>query len=73
MGRLLESGVLTDEEIEVYRRGRNSKSHKAPRNTDAVAYHVSTGFEALWGYLYLEERVERLEQIWDIIRTWGGE
>ena len=73
MEHLLESNVLTEEETEIYKRGRNSKSHKAPRNTDAVTYHVSTGFEALWGWLYLEGRTERLEQIWDIIRTWGGE
>ncbi|MBR0385094.1 MAG: ribonuclease III [Erysipelotrichaceae bacterium] len=73
MEYLLENNCLSEEEIEVYKRGRNSKSHKAPRNTDAVTYHVSTGFEALWGWLYLEGRTDRLEQIWNIIRTWGGE
>lgn len=73
MEYLLENNLLDDEEIEVYKRGRNSKSHKAPKNTDAVTYHVSTGFETLWGYLYVNDRLDRLEQIWNIIRTLGGE
>ena len=73
MEYLLTNGLLTEEEQDVYRRGRNTKSHKAPKNTDAVTYHVSTGFEALWGYLYLDNKVERLEQIWNIIRTLEGE
>ena len=60
---------LTEKEIEVYKRGRNSKAHKAPKNTDPVTYHKSTGFEALWGYLYVSGQMERLEQLWDYIRT----
>jgi len=70
---LLENGLLTPEEEEIYRWGRNSKSHKAPRSTDAVTYHVATGFETLWGYLYLNGNETRLEQLWDIIRTMEGE
>ncbi len=73
MEYLLANGCLSEQEQEIYRRGRNSKSHKAPRSADPVTYHVSTGFEALWGYLYLSGNVERLEQIWNIIRTVEGE
>lgn len=73
MEYLLENNLLTDEETDVYKRGRNSKSHKAPKNTDVVTYHVSTGFEALWGYLYVNERWNRLEQLWNIIKTVGGD
>ena len=73
MDHLLKNGLLSEEEIEIYKWGRNSKSHKAPKNTDAVAYHVSTGFETLWGSWYLKGDETRMEQIWDIIRTYEGE
>ncbi len=70
---LLNSNVLSEDEIDVYKRGRNAKSHKAPKNTDVVTYHKSTGFEALWGYLYLGQKWEKLEQIWSLIETMGGD
>ena len=54
--------MLTEEEIAVYKRGRNAKSH-APRSATVAQYHSSTGFEALLGYLYLLERNERLYEI----------
>ena len=73
MGYLLTNDLLSEEEKEIYKRGRNSKSHKAPKNTEAVTYHVSTGFETLWGYWYLSGNETRMEQIWEIIRTYEGE
>ena len=69
MDYLLKNDILTEEEINIYKRGRNTKAHKAPKNTDPVTYHVSTGFECLWGYLYLTGNSERLELIWNIIRN----
>ena len=69
MDALLESNFLTEEEIYYYKRGRNTKSHSAPKNTDTVTYHVSTGFESMWGYLYLSNQQDRMGQIWDQIRT----
>ena len=65
----LENDLLSEREIDVYKRGRNSKAHKAPKNTDVVTYHKSTGFEALWGWLYVTGQSERLQQLWDCIRT----
>lgn len=59
----------TETELEVFRRGRNFKSNSVPKNTDTQTYHVSTGFEALIGYLYLNHEQERLEQIWNKVRT----
>ena len=53
----------------IFKKGRNAKSHNAPKNTDAVTYRISTGFEALWGYWYLSGKQQRMEQIWDIIET----
>ncbi|MDD6467253.1 MAG: ribonuclease III domain-containing protein [Erysipelotrichaceae bacterium] len=70
---LLEQQLLSDEEIEIYKRGRNAKSGNVPKNTDVQTYHMSTGFEALWGYWYLTGQKERLTQIWDVIKTIVGE
>jgi ribonuclease-3 family protein len=53
-------GELTEEERDMLRRGRNAKSHAAPKNTDVLDYRYSTGFECLIGYLYLSKRYERL-------------
>ena len=58
---------LTEAEQEVVRRGRNAKSHSKPRNADYGTYHAATGFEALWGYLYLAGEQERLQQLFDRI------
>lgn len=57
--RLLEK-ELTDEERNIYKRGRNAKSATAAKNASIVDYRVATGFEALIGYLYLDDRMERL-------------
>ena len=54
---------LTEEEMKIFKRGRNQKSHTAPKNADIIDYKYATGFEALIGYLYLIEDKERLEYI----------
>ena len=54
---------LTEEEMKIFKRGRNQKSHSAPKNADIIDYKYATGFEALIGYLYLSEDKERLEYI----------
>ena len=54
---------LTEEEMKIFKRGRNQKSHTAPKNADIIDYKHATGFEALIGYLYLSEDKERLEYI----------
>lgn len=60
MGFLIGQGVLTDEEISVYRRGRNQKSATHSKNSSIQEYRRATGFEALIGYLYLTEQYERM-------------
>jgi ribonuclease-3 family protein len=50
---------LNEEEQDIVRRGRNTRSN-LPRNADLQAYRMSTGFEALLGYLYLKGDQERL-------------
>ena len=54
---------LTDEEKDIVRRGRNSHPHSTAKNADIIEYKYATGLEALIGYLYLEEKHERLEEI----------
>ena len=56
---------ITEEEIEIVKRGRNASSHKS-KTTDVVTYHMSTGFECLIGYLYLNNK-ERLKEIMEKI------
>lgn len=54
---------LTEEEVRIYKRGRNQKPHTSPKNADIIDYKQATGYEALIGYLYLSEDKERLEYI----------
>ena len=54
---------LTEEEIAVYKRGRNAKSFSMAKNASMKDYRMATGFEALVGYLYLTERMERLAEL----------
>lgn len=62
--RLLDkiNEFLTLEELEIVKKGRNAKSHKAPKNTDILTYKHATGFETLIGYLYLNNK-QRLDEI----------
>lgn len=55
--------ILSEEEQDVVRRGRNAKSHAAPKGSDAAEYAAATSFETLAGYLYLAGRDDRLEQV----------
>ncbi|WP_027633494.1 Mini-ribonuclease 3 [Clostridium hydrogeniformans] len=56
---------LNEEELGVYKRGRNTKSHTVPKNADVRDYRNATGFEALVGYLYLTNQKERMMYILD--------
>jgi ribonuclease-3 family protein len=66
---MLNNNILSDEEVDVVKRGRNNKRGNHPKNTDIVTYKMSTGFEALIGYLYLSSNYERLEEILDYIEV----
>ncbi len=54
------SPLLSEEEMQVFRNGRNAKSATIPKHAEVIHYRHATGLEALVGYLYLEERRERL-------------
>ncbi len=55
--------MLTEEEQDVVRRGRNTKSGTVPKNADIADYRQATGFEALLGFLYLTGETGRLMEI----------
>lgn len=54
---------LTEEELAVYKRGRNANVHAMPRSATPAQYHAATGLECLMGWLYLREDKERAEQL----------
>lgn len=55
---------LTEDEAMIFRRGRNAKS-MVPKSASVHEYRMATAFEALLGYLFLEERQQRLEEVMD--------
>lgn len=62
LNKLIEDNLLTEEELDIIKRGRNNKKDNHPKNTDIITYKLSTGFEALLGDLYLNDK-ERLKEI----------
>lgn len=63
--KMLEAQLLSEKEEDIYRRGRNANSHTKAKNTDVVTYKMSTGFEAVVGYLHMTEQIKRLEELID--------
>ena len=59
--------LLTPEEADVYRRGRNTAPHSVPRAATRAQYQSATGLETLFGWLYLQGRTERLNELLDHI------
>ena len=59
--------LLTPEEADVYRRGRNTAPHSVPRAATRAQYQSATGLEALFGWLYLQGRTDRLNQLFETI------
>ena len=57
--------LLSEEETEIYKRGRNAHGVSAPKSSDAVSYRRATGLEALFGWLYLTGREERAKELFD--------
>lgn len=59
--------ILTEEERDIVRRGRNTKNYHIAKNASVQDYMYATAFEALIGYLYLTKQDERLKEIVDYI------
>lgn len=58
---------LHDDELALYKRGRNAKVNSIPHNASLGQYHAATGIEALFGWLYLQGRIERINQLFSMI------
>ena len=65
---LLQANLLNEEELMIYKRGRNHKSETIPKHTDVITYRKATGLEALFGYWHLSSNTERLKQIFELWR-----
>ena len=65
---LTQKNILTEEELDIVKRGRNNKKESHPKNTEIITYKLSTGFEALIGHLYLTNK-ERLQEILQTIEV----
>ncbi|NCC87212.1 MAG: ribonuclease III [Clostridia bacterium] len=65
--------ILTDEEADILRRGRNAQTKNTPKNMSSSDYHYATGLEALFGYLYLCGKIERLRELFYIISQNGDD
>ena len=66
--------LLSDEEWSYFKRGRNANSHTHAKNTSVMTYRISTGFEAVMGYLKLAGKEERLAELaqWCIEQVEAG-
>lgn len=61
------AALFTDTEKDVFRRGRNAKIGHAPRSASPVEYHIATGFEAVFGYLFFKGKHDRINYLLDKI------
>lgn len=59
--------LLTEEELAVFKRGRNAKTGHQPKSASVGEYHCATGVEALFGYLYLQGANARIEELFQAI------
>lgn len=63
---LLQS-ILTEEEADIFRRGRNLSGISVPKSSTPKDYHRATGFEALFGYLFLVGEYDRANELFEVI------
>ena len=59
--------MLTEEEMSVFKRGRNNHVGQIPKSTTVGLYHTATGVEALFGYLHINGEFERIDELFDCI------
>ena len=59
--------VLKEEELAVFKRGRNARVNHIPQHASVAEYHTATGLEALFGWLYLHGEQERIQELFSLI------
>jgi ribonuclease-3 family protein len=71
MDLFMENNVLTSEEIEIFKKGRNSStSHR--KNLSNALYQKATGFEALIGFLYESKNIERIDYLFSLMKKYNS-
>ena len=60
--------MLTEKELAVFKRGRNAKSGHIAKNASTDDYHKATGLEAVFGYLYLTNQIDRILELYELIK-----
>ena len=65
--------LLTEQETGVVHRGRNANIHMIPKGASRATYRNATALEALFGWLYLQNKTERINELFDVIITHAGE
>ncbi|MEG0290769.1 MAG: ribonuclease III domain-containing protein [Erysipelotrichaceae bacterium] len=68
---LIEQNFFNEDEMSIMKRGRNASIGTKAKNADIRTYRLSTGMEAIWGYLYLSNQEERLETLWSAMKVIG--
>ena len=58
--------LLTDDERYIYKRGRNAKVNSVPHKADIGQYHAATGLDALFGWLYLQGKKQRINELYAV-------
>ena len=59
--------LLTPQEADVFRRGRNTTPHSVPQGASRAQYQAATGLEALFGWLYLQGETQRLNELFQAV------
>ena len=59
--------MLSEEELTAFKHGRNLHTNNVPKNSSLAQYHTATGLEALFGYLHLLHRDQRLKELFEKI------
>lgn len=67
VNRLIDNNLLTDLELDIYKRARNTKVNSHPSSTDIITYKQATGLEAIFGYLYINNDLDRIKELIDNI------
>ena len=68
----LDEGLLNEQEMDIFKRGRNAKGINAPKHSTVGEYRMATGLECLFGFLYLTGREERIGELFEAAWSVGS-
>ncbi len=60
--------LLSEDEEEIFKRGRNAHTGTVPKNQSSADYHYATGLECLFGWLYLSGKNERIKELYELMK-----